>query len=127
MAIPEVFQKVCSRNGWSCEGNQAEVALEGGRKQKVFLETFVHESDQMARAFTKIGDIGAESGPRMESALSLNFSLPHGALAINEDQLVVTDTFLLKDADADEIEASVSYLAETADRYEKFIYRTDQH
>lgn len=127
MAIPEVFQKVCSRNGWSCEGNQAEIALEGGRKQKVFLETFVHESDQMARAFTKIGDIGAESGPRMESALSLNFSLPHGALAIHDGQLVMTDTFLIKDADEDEVEASIRFLATTGDRYEKLIYGTDEN
>jgi hypothetical protein len=31
----------------------------------------------------------------------------------------------VKDADEDEIAASLRFLAETADRYEKFIYRTD--
>ena len=39
----------------------------------------------------------------------------------------MANTLLLKDADAAEIEASIGYLAETADYYEKTLFGTDQH
>jgi hypothetical protein len=127
MEVPEVFRKVCEKNGWPCQKDQVELVLAGGRKQKVFVETFVHENEQMARAYSVVGTTDALSEVRLKSALSLNYRLPHGALAIRDDALVMTDTFLLKEADDDEVEASVRYLAKTADRYEKAIYGADQH
>ena len=39
----------------------------------------------------------------------------------------MTDTLLLNDADTDEIAASFSYLAETADYYERQLFGTDEH
>ena len=125
MAVPEVFQRGCARNGWPCEGNQAEIALEGGRKQKVLIDIFRHENDAMARAYTVIGSADALSETRLRSALGLNFGLAHGALAVHDEQLVMTDTFLVKDADEDEVDASLRFLAATADRYEKLIYGGD--
>ncbi len=127
MALPDVFQKVCDKNGWSCQGQEAEIALEGGRKQKVFVETFRHEDDDMARAYTIVGSSDVLTQTRLQSALSINFGLPHGALAIHQGQLVMTDTFLIKDADEDEVEASMHFISKTADRYEKLIYHTDQN
>ncbi len=127
MAIPEVFQKVCDKNGWSLGGNTVEITLDGGRRQRVFVETFRHEDDEMARAFTVVGSSEDLSQTRAQSALGLNFGLSHGALAIHEGNLVMTDTFLIKDADEDEVEASVRFLSKTADRYEKLIYGTDHN
>ncbi len=127
MALPRVFQEVFKKKGWSCAEDRVEIPLAEGRAQTVHVAAFEHEGHEMVRVYSAIGESDDLGQTRLVSALRLNFNMPHGALAINEDQLVVTDTFLLKDADADEIEASVSYLAETADRYEKFIYRTDQH
>ena len=127
MAIPEVFQKVCDKNGWSMDGNAAEITLDDGRRQRVFVEVFSHEDDKMARAFTVIGSSEALSQTRAQSALGLNFGLSHGALAIHDGNLVMTDTFLIKDADEDEVEASVRFLSKTADRYEKLIYGTDHN
>ena len=125
MPVPELFQNVCNKQGWPLEGDQAQITLDGGRKQGVTLQTFAHENDQMVRAYTTIGSSDALSEVRLRSALSLNFGLPHGALAVHEGQLVMTDTFLLKDADEDEVEASMRFLAKQADRYEKVIYGTD--
>jgi hypothetical protein len=39
----------------------------------------------------------------------------------------MTDTLMLRDADSSEIEASIGYLAETADYYEKTLFETDQY
>jgi hypothetical protein len=41
--------------------------------------------------------------------------------------LVVLETLMLEEADPSEIEASVRYLAETADYYEKTLFGGDEH
>ena len=50
-----------------------------------------------------------------------------GALAVREDQLIITEMFLLRDADDDEVRLSIEYLARTADTHEKHIYGTDKY
>ena len=57
----------------------------------------------------------------------INFSLPHGAMAVRSDELVMVDTLILADADPGEIEASLEYLAATADHYEASIFGPDVH
>ncbi len=59
--------------------------------------------------------------------MSINVELAHGCLAVKNDHLVMTDTLMQRDADYGEIEASIKYLAETADHYEKTIFETDQY
>lgn len=128
MSLPAVFRKVCEKNRWPFDGKQAEVTVEGGRKQSVVLQPFQHESDPMVRAYTVIGKGGGASTPdRLQSALRLNFSLPHGAVALHQGELVMTDTFLLKDAGEDEVESSIRFIASIADRYEKAMFGTDRH
>ena len=83
--------------------------------------------EELVRFFTTIGDATELSDVRLRLALRLNTEMAHGAIGVRDDHLVMTDTLLLKDADADEIAASVSYLAETADYYEKQLYGTDEH
>lgn len=127
MALPEIFQKVCTRKGWAVQDNDIDILLQGDRMQRISIVLFKHEGASMIRAFSKIGTGEALSESRLASALRLNFSMPHGAVALNEGMLVLTDTFLLKDADEGEVEASLEFLATTADRYEKLIYGGDQH
>ena len=38
-----------------------------------------------------------------------------------------TDTFLIDDADADEVKASILFISRASDRYEKLIYKTDEN
>jgi len=98
-----------------------------GRHQIVELEFFDYREQELVRFFTTIGDATQLSAVRLNIVLRLNAELAHGCLAVKDDNLVMTDTLLLKDADPDEIEASVSYLAETADYYEKQLFGTDVH
>lgn len=125
--LPEVVKKACAKNRWVCAGDHVEYPLPGGRKQLVFAEDFEHGRERMVRLYSRVGDESALTEIRLRAALSLNFKLPHGAFALHERHLVIADTFLLREADQDEIESAVRYLAETADRYERLIYGTDEH
>jgi hypothetical protein len=127
MSAPDIFRQACEKNGWACDGNSAKVDLGGGRAQTIFVDAFVHEGEQMARAYSVIGKSGELSETRTKAALSINFNLAHGALAIREEKLVMTDTFVLEDADIGEVEASLRFLGATADKYEKVLFGTDQH
>ena len=40
---------------------------------------------------------------------------------------MMVDTLMLSDADPGEVEASIRYLAQTADYYERVIFETDDH
>ena len=39
----------------------------------------------------------------------------------------MVDTFLLREADQDEVRLAIEYLAKTADHYEKLIYGADEN
>ncbi len=127
MNVPSVFKTVCERNHWTCLGDRAEIPLSGGRKQILHVQLFDREGEQMVRLYTTVGSADALSPTRAIAALRLNFNLPHGALAVSEGHLVVVDTFLLRDADPAEVEASIRQLCEIGDRYERLIYGTDEH
>jgi len=126
MAFDELVRQVCAKNGWKAGESEATVPL-GGRSQRVAWMPFRHGSAEMVRLFSLIGGGEALSPTRYEAALALNFNLPHGALAIHEKKLVMTDTFLVSEADAAEVEGSIRFIAEMADRYEKFIYGQDRN
>jgi hypothetical protein len=91
------------------------------------LKFFQFKHEELVRLFTTIGDVESMSAVRLTVALRINAELAHGCLAVHEDSLVMTDTLMLRDADSAEIEASIAYLAETADYYEKTIFETDQY
>jgi hypothetical protein len=131
LATKEVFgqlcKRVCQAQGWNLLPSGIEVTWGDGRHQIVSLEFFDYREHELVRLFTTIGDSTQLSATRLNIVLRLNAELAHGALAVKDDNLVMTDTLLLKDADPDEIEAAVSYLAETADYYEKQLFGTDVH
>ena len=127
MTMPDVFKTVCDKNSWTLEAARADIPIAGGRRQGVVVELFDHEKEKMARIYSNVGPAGDLSETRLRAALGINYRLPHGALAIREDHLVMSDTFLIREADADEVEHSMRSLAETADKYERLIYGTDQH
>jgi hypothetical protein len=128
MGFGEVFDGICGKNGWPVRGSEATLSLTGGRSQKVLWTQFRHEGKDMARLHSTIGAAGTDAPVRLESAaLRLNFNLPHGAIAIHEGNLVLCETFLVADADPGEVESSVRFIAEMADRYEKQIFGTDRN
>ncbi len=119
--------RVCEEQGWDLLPSGVRVGLPGGRHQVVSLEFFESEGEELVRLFTGIGAAAALSAERLALALQINARLAHGALAVREGDLIMTDTLLLKDSDAAEIQACLGYLAETADYYEKTLFGTDDH
>jgi hypothetical protein len=81
----------------------------------------------MLRVFTAVGPLSSLSPVQLNGVLGLNASLAFGALALKGDDLVMTDTYLLKGDCHEQLACSMRFIAETADRYEREIYRTDRH
>ena len=123
----EILKRVCRDKGWNLLPTGIQVSWPNGRGQLIELEFFQFQREELVRLFTTIGDVDSMSAVRLTVALRINAELAHGCLAVHEDDLVMTDTLMLRDADFAEIEASIGYLAETADYYEKTIFGTDRY
>ena len=131
MSTRETFGRICKRvcqeQGWELLPSGVKVSWGDGRHQLVALEFFEAEEEELVRLSTVIGKAQRMDPARLSSALRINYNLAHGALALKDDELVMADTLLLSDAGPAEIEASISYLAATADYYERTIFGTDEH
>jgi hypothetical protein len=123
----QVLAQVCDEQGWGLSESQIEVKFEEGRRQIVFLDFFDFEGDELVRFYTVIGPVKHMNPMKLTEALRLNFGLPHGAMAVHKDELVMIDTLIVEDADPGEIEASAAYLAETGDHFEKTMFGSDQN
>jgi hypothetical protein len=123
----QILKRVCRDRGWDLLPSGVNVSLPQDRAQLIEIEFFEFKHEELVRLFTTIGEVDSMSAVRLTVALRINTELAHGCLAIHEDHLVMTDTLMLRDADSAEIEASISYLAETADYYEKTLFETDQY
>jgi hypothetical protein len=123
----QTLERVCQERGWELLRSGVRVSWAGGRQQLVELEFFPFKQEELVRLSTAIGSVEQLSEIRLRIALRINIELAHGCLAVKNDQLVMTDTLMLRDADYGEIEASIHYLAETADHYEKTLFGTDQY
>jgi len=123
----QICRSVCEERGWKLIAGGIEVPLREGRHQLVGLEFFEFRSEELVRLHSTIGNALALPTDRLTTALRINAELAHGALAVREDDLVMVDTLSLSDSDPAEIEASIAYLAESADYYEKNLFHTDDH
>ena len=126
-AFPKILKQVCLERNWELFPSGVQVSWPSGRRQLVELEFFQFKDEDLVRLFTTIGQLKDLTPVRLKIALRINADLAHGCLAVKSDHLVMTDTLMLRDADYGEIEASIKYLAETADHYEKTIFETDQY
>ncbi len=120
-------QQVCASQGWRLLPTGVEVRWGDGRHQLVRLELFDHDGQTVVRLLTSIGPVGDLERSRLLQALRANGELAHGALAVRDEELVMTDTLLVAEADAREMEAAVAFLARTADDYERVLFDTDDH
>jgi hypothetical protein len=123
----QILRRVCAERVWELTPSGVRVEFPSGRQQVVELEFFEFQAEELVRLHTTIGRIEELDPVRLTVALRINAELPHGALAILEDDLVMTDTLMLDDANFGEIEASIKFLAETADDYERTLFGTDQY
>ncbi len=123
----QILKRVCLERGWELLHSGVRVSWPDGRQQLVELEFFPFKREELVRLYTTIGSVENLSSIRLTIALRINAELAHGCLAVKNDHLVMTDTLMLRAADYGEIEASINYLAETADHYEKTIFETDEY
>jgi hypothetical protein len=125
--FPRLLERVCGERGWLLLPSGVQVSWADGRHQLVELEFFQSGREELVRFYTTIGS-AEDLGPvRLTVALKINAELAHGCLAVRNEDLIMADTLLLQDAGQAEIEASIDFLAETADYYEKTIFETDQY
>ncbi len=126
-AFAEQCRQVCDAHGWELLPTGILVQWEDGRKQLVRLEIFESNRQMLVRLSTTIGSVELLSRDHLVLALEANSELAHGALAIQSHELCLTDTLMLETSDASQIEASIGFLANQADEYERSIYGTDVH
>ncbi len=123
----QLLERVCEERGWMLLPSGVQVNFADGRHQLVGLEFFQSGPEELVRLYSTIGSAEELGTVRLTVALRINAELAHGCLAVKNDDLIMTDTLMLQDADMAEIEASISFLAENADYYEKSIFETDQY
>lgn len=123
----QILKRVCRDQAWELLPTGVRVSWPSGRSQLIELNFFQFKHEELVRLSTTIGDVDSMSAVRLTVALRINAELAHGCLAVHEDHLVMTDTLMLRDARFEQIEASISYLAEIADHYENTIFGTDRY
>jgi hypothetical protein len=131
MTLNELVESVSKLKGWKATNGQDGVTLSipqaGNRKQSVAVTEFKDEGQAMLRFTTRIGKTDKLEPERMRTALKLNLRLPHGCLAVDGTQLVMTETRPLKTSTPETTGDALEFMARQADQYEKLIYKTDVH
>jgi hypothetical protein len=131
MTLNELVESVSKLKGWKTVSDQGVVSLaipqSRNRKQLVALSEFKDEGRAMLRLTTRIGKTDRVDSARMRSALKLNLRMPHGCLAVDGTQLVMTDTLPLRTSTPETTGDALEFLARQADQYEELIYKTDVH
>lgn len=126
--MSDLFESVCKTKSWEIrEDGGVRLQLPDGRGQTVFSEVVEVDDEQVLRVWTVIGEAMILDRNRLTGALGLNWRLVYGAMAIKDEYLVMVDTFLLREADEDELIHSIEYMAAEADRYERLLYRAEEH
>lgn len=125
--VPAVFEDVCRREGWPLDEAAANVPLPGGRRQRVVANVVAEGGQDYLRLSSRIGDAAVLNEARLLAALRLNARLHLGAIAVDGAAVVMLNTLRLHDADADEVRASVLYLAQRADEFERALFGRDEH
>lgn len=121
-----LFNTVCSREGWTRDGNHAVVTLPGGRRQTVTAALSAEDGEEILRLSTHIGDAAVLNEARLRAALRMNARLHLGAIAIDGDLVAMVDTLLLRAADAEALRQSILFLARKADELERGLFQDDR-
>jgi hypothetical protein len=121
------IERAGQRRGWTVGKDRVEISFPTGRHQTVHFELFDFEGEARARLYTAIGSAVRIDPLRLTQALRVSFKLPHGALALRDDDLVMVDTLSADEVDASELEATLRYLAETADHLEQTMFGSDEN
>lgn len=131
MTLNELLESVCALRGWTSSKASGSVSLtipqSGNRRQKVSVSEFKDEGQPMLRFTTSIGGAGKLDPAQLRTALKLNLRMPHGCLAVDGTELVMTVTRPLKTSTPETTGDALEFLSRQADQYENLIYKTDVH
>jgi hypothetical protein len=131
MTLKELIESVAKLRGWKTVSDQGVLSLSipqaGNRNQTIAVAEFKDEGQAILRFTTRIGGADLLEPDRLRSALQLNLRLPHGCLALDGTQLVMTATRPLKTSTPETTGDALEFIARQADTYEKLIYKTDVH
>ncbi len=131
MTLKDLLSKIAAAEGWKLEaareGWNLVVPTVKDRTQIVAAVDFKDGKSDMVRYTSVVGDRKALDGPRLTAALELNARLPHGCLALDGKNLVITATRPLATTTAETSAAVVRYVAAQSDKYERLIYGADRH
>jgi hypothetical protein len=126
-SFAEILRNVCAQRGWELLPSGVNVTHRNGRHQLVRFELFEFGERQLVRLISMIGTTKKLRREQLDQALRANLRLAHGALALEADDLCMTDTLSLDESDPADIESAVAFLAEMADYYEQILFGTDTH
>lgn len=125
-AFRTVLEGICAAQGWELRDDAIEISLEDRRHQTLAFRFFEFEEQSLVRLYTVIGDATRMDATRLGQGLRVTFKLPHGALALDGNKLVVVDTISVDDT-PEQITAIARYLVETGDHFEKTMFGVDDH
>lgn len=126
-SFADILRTICVERGWELLPSGVNVKHADGRHQVIHFELFDNREREGVRLTSMIGEAKGMSYEQMKQALRANMNLAHGALALHHDELCLTETLSLDEAEAGEIESAVEFIADLADMYEKILFGTDRH
>ena len=133
MTVRELVEKICELKGWekrartSMSAWMIEIPQPRGRKQDMVVTGFKDGASPMVRFTTVVGSQEKLDATRVRTALELNSKLPHGCLALEEGNLILTGTRPLDTTTPATSAAAIAFLAGQADMYERLIYGADEN
>lgn len=98
--------------------------LESNRHQEVRLESTVDEGESILRVTTEIGPVSKFAPEKFKELLILNGSLNHGAFALIDGKIVLTDAATSQQIS--DLRRKCRHMARKADQMEKMFLGVDR-
>ena len=132
MDISALLQQVASYQNWpivhdqQTGGYKLEIPTEYGRSQVVNVTGGqAPEGRMLVFIWSVVCDVSAIGDPYY--LLRLNASMPYGALAVQDPNVILVETQLIETADAEEVMRAVYFVGKQADELEKQVHGNVDH
>lgn len=109
-------------------GTEAVLSMktDGGRHQEVRLEDDAQEDAPFLRVTSTVGNASKFGPDKFKELLMLNGSLMHGAFALMDGQIVLSETADRDPVDLRRSARVIKYLASKADQFERMLFGVDR-
>jgi len=107
----------------------ADIEFENGRSQEIIVSLRKDEAgDRVINYSSKIGEIGESTEKDIfQTCLRLNRKFDYGALALEENTLVMYNSIMLSDIEPRRFIKSLFYIAAKADEIEEILMSSDDN